>query len=155
VKTRPKRTTLPLPPSKQWQNFCEAMAEQELLEAGAFPDAKDVTDVHNELERLANQITTEKDHPKNSPATASLIVLPGGSDKALTVVSKSHWFKLSKKQEDAKADQNSKKHPWDEDDTMSDYSAEGKNRWIESSDRRERPAAETPYTIDDKTKNKP
>lgn len=64
MKNRPKKTTSAFTPAEQWENFCEAMAEQVLLDGGAFPNAKDVADVHKELERLANQIATEEADPQ-------------------------------------------------------------------------------------------
>ena len=60
MKNRPKKTTSAFTPAEQWENFCEAMAEQELLEAGAFPNAKDAEDVHEELKKVERPFVEEE-----------------------------------------------------------------------------------------------
>jgi hypothetical protein len=41
-------------------NFCKAMAEQELLESGAFPKAKDAGDVREEFEKMDRSFVEEE-----------------------------------------------------------------------------------------------
>ena len=52
----------------QFNNFCTAMAEQELFEAGVFPNARDAGDVHDELTRLARPSVSDENHGQTGPA---------------------------------------------------------------------------------------
>jgi hypothetical protein len=41
-------------------NFCKAIAEQELFESGAFPNAKEAGDVREELEKMDREFAEEE-----------------------------------------------------------------------------------------------
>ena len=58
-----------LSPLDQFNNFCKAMAEQELFEAAIFPNARDAGDVHDELTRLARPFLSQEKHNLSSMTT--------------------------------------------------------------------------------------
>ncbi len=50
-----------LTPDDKLNNFCKAMAEQELFEAGAFPNARDAGDVREEMgKKWSGRLLTRK-----------------------------------------------------------------------------------------------
>jgi hypothetical protein len=65
MSNRRKKKQPPLSALDQFNNFCKAMGEQELFEAGVFPNATDAGDVRDELTRLARPFTAEE--KKNTP----------------------------------------------------------------------------------------
>ena len=44
----------------RFNNFCKAMAEQELFESGAFPNAKDAGDVREELQKMEQSFVDQE-----------------------------------------------------------------------------------------------
>ena len=71
MNTRRKKEQQSLSALDQFNNFCKARAEQELFEAGAFPNARDVADVHEELIRLSRPSLSEE---KQNPASPTKII---------------------------------------------------------------------------------
>ncbi len=67
MNTRRKKEEQSLSALDQFNNFCKAMAEQELFEAGAFPNARHVGDVHEELTRLSRPSLSEAEQKSTSP----------------------------------------------------------------------------------------
>jgi hypothetical protein len=55
-----KKRRKPLTPDEELNNFCKAMGEQELFEAGAFPSASDAGDVRKELQKMERSFVEDE-----------------------------------------------------------------------------------------------
>jgi hypothetical protein len=151
----------------QFNNFCKAMAEQELFEAGVFPNAKDAGDVHDELAPLSRPSTPEEE--KQAPrwkVIEGIITDPHGNittvevallePKAEGTEEKQRPFGFQEEENRTGRTRDARGFPdvdggKPEDPTSCEHSLKSQDRWIHTTEHgRERPAAQSPNIIENK-----